>query len=375
MRVHLRHLLILLLCIALGGFLSGLVLPGILPLRPSAPLHLIFAMGIMPLIMGAMTYFVPVLTRTRGAEPGALAPALLALAAGTLLCFSLFFSFSLYPIAALMGLVAALWLTLWMRRRQRQTLGKPHPGLLWYQLALLALVLGLLSILAGYLFPEQWLIFKRLHLHLNLLGFVGLTALGTLRVLLPTTGGFTDPQAGPWLMRHWTLIAGGTLLIAIGAAGFPPLALAGVLLWLPPIGQLLISLLITHRHAIWHLHGATASLAGAVLGLLILLLSGAAHAYRLIDAPLTTQAFIPLFLLPLVTGAATHLLPLWLAPGQVDREQGLRQRLGGYSLLRAGLFLLGGLLILFSQAWGIWLVLIGLVHFLLGVLSTLLSKK
>ncbi len=374
MRLH--PLLIVLLLTTLAGFASGLLLPYMLPLRPSAPLHLIFALGIMPLIMGAMTYFVPVLTRTRAAEPLSLVPALLALGAGIVLSFSLFFSFALYPFGAVAGVIAALWLSIWMQRRKRQTLGRPHPGLLWYQLALLALILGLLSILAGYLLPDQWTQFRRLHLHLNLLGFVGLTALGTLRVLLPTTGGYADPEAGPWLMRQWPWITAGAGLIAAGAAWSPALSLLGLLLWLPPLGQLLRSLLITHRRAVWQPHGASTSLATALSGLLILLLSGTAHAFGLLTASNTTQAFIPLFLLPLVTGAATHLLPLWItSAGDSSREQALRLRLGRHSAARAALFLLGGLLILAGQGWGLIPVLLGLIHFLSAVLLSLRSKS
>lgn len=374
--MKLHPLLIILLLTALGGFASGLLLPQLLPLRASAPLHLIFALGIMPLIMGAMTYFVPVLTRTRAAEPLSLVPPLLALGAGLLLSFSLFFSFSLYPLAAIVGLVAALWLSIWMQQRKRQTLGRPHPGLLWYQLALLALILGLLAILAGYLLPDQWIQLRRLHLHLNLLGFVGLTALGTLRVLLPTTGGYADPAAGPWLMRQWPWIAVGTLLVAAGAAWSATLALLGLLLWLPPLGQLLKSLLITHRPAIWLAHGATPPLAGAVLGLGIILLSGAAHGLGWLPPTRSTHAFIPLFLLPLVTGAATHLLPLWItAASDHSREQALRLRLGRYSAVRAALFVLGGLLLLGSQNWGVIPVLLALLHFLGAALFSLRSKS
>lgn len=369
--MKLHPLLIVLLLTTLMGFASGLLLPQLLPLRPSAPLHLIFALGIMPLIMGAMTYFVPVLTRTRTAEPRALAPALLALAAGLLLSFSLFFSFSLYPLAALLGLVAAGWLSLWILQRKRQTLGRPHPGLLWYQLALLALIGGLLAILAAFFLPEQWGPLRRLHLHLNLLGFVGLTALGTLRVLLPTTGGYSDPDAGPWLMQQWPWMVAGTLLIAAGAAWSPAAALLGVLLWLLPLARLLKSLLVTHRSTVWRSHGAVTSLAGAVLGLLVILLSGAAHAEGWLPPTNTTHAFIPLFLLPLVSGAATHLLPLWLSTGNKQREQSLRSRLGRYSAVRATLFLLGGLFILAGQGWGLVPVLLALAQFLVTVLLSL----
>jgi len=374
--VRLHPLLIILLLTALAGFAAGLLLPHLLPLRPSAPLHLIFALGIMPLIMGAMTYFVPVLTRTRAAEPLSLVPALLALGAGLLLSFSLFFSFSLYPVAAIAGLAAALWLSIWMQRRKRQTLGRAHPGLLWYQLALLALMLGLLSILAGYLLPDQWPQFRRLHLHLNLLGFIGLTALGTLRVLLPTTGGYADPEAGPWLMHQWPWITAGVVMIAAGAAWSATLSLLGLLLWLPALGLLLKSLLITHRPTVWQAHGAPPALASATVGLSIILLSGAAHGFGGLPPTPATHAFIPLFLLPLVTGAATHLLPLWLtAAGNNTGEQVLRLRLGRHSAVRAVLFLLGGILILSGQSWGVIPVLLALLHFFSAVLFSLRSKS
>lgn len=374
--MKLHPLLIVLLLTALGGFVSGLLLPHALPLRPSAPLHLVFALGIMPLILGAMTYFVPVLTRTRAAEPLSLVPPLLALAAGLLLSFSLFFSFSFYPVAALTGLVAALWLSIWMQGRKQQTLGRPHPGLLWYQLALLALVLGLLAILAGYLLPDYWVPLRRLHLHLNLLGFVGLTALGTLRVLLPTTGSYADPEAGPWLMHQWPWTTAGTLLVAVGAAWSATVALLGALLWLPPLIKLLRSLLFNHRSKVWQLNGATTSLACAVLGLATVLSSGVAHGFAWLPPAQSTYAFIPLFLLPLVTGAATHLLPLWLtAARDPDREQALRLRLGHHSAARAGLFLLGGLLLLGGRNWGVIPVLLALLQFLASVLFSLRSKS
>ncbi|WP_428608040.1 hypothetical protein [Sedimenticola sp.] len=374
--IRLPPLLILLLLTTLAGFVFGLLLPHWLALRPAAPLHLIFALGIMPLILGAMTYFVPVLTRTRAPEPLSLIPALLALAAGILLSISLFFSFALYPFAAVIGLTAALWLSIWIQRRKKQTLGRPHPGLIWYQLALASLLLGLIAILAGTLFPDYWTQLRRLHLHLNLLGFVGLTALGTLRVLLPTGGGYGDPEAGPWLMRQWRWMTSGALFMALGAAVSPILSLLGMVLWLPPLAQLLKSLFITHRQHIWQQHGATTPLACAVLGLTILLLSGAVHAFGWHAATYTTQAFIPLFLLPLVSGAATHLLPLWVtAARHSNHEQALRQRLGRHGGGRAALFLLGGLLILAGQDWGVVPILLALLHFIIAALRCLFLKS
>lgn len=371
-----NRLLIGLLLITLIGFTGGLLLPHLQATRPSAPLHLIFAIGIMPLIFGAMTYFVPVLTRTGATGPDALLPALLGLLAGLLVSYSLLADFTLYPYAAIIGLLATGWLGHWIRQRKKNMLGTPHPGLLWYELALLALFLGLLAILAGHFIPQQWPHLRRLHLHLNTLGFIGFTALGTLRVLLPTSGRYADPGTGPWLISGWRWLAGGTLLIAVGAAWLPPLSLAGLALWLWPAGRFVYSLLFTFRHAVWRWNGATTPLACATLGLLLLALSGAGHGLGWLPGNATTQAFIPLFLLPLVSGAATHLLPLWITTAQDPaREQALRTRLGRHSALRALLFFAGGLTLLAGQPWGLLLILPALLHFLLPVATVLLSRS
>lgn len=351
--------------VALTGFLLGLLLPGLLELPPAAPLHLILALGVMPLILGAMTYFIPVLTRTGTPEAKTFFPPLAALGAGILAVFSLSLAYRLYPLAAALALAAIGGLLWWSRNRARATLGRPHPGLLWYQLALAALALGLAAITLAAFWPEQWLPLKRLHLHLNLLGFVGLTALGTLRVLLPTVGGFPDPQAGPWLMREWRWILAGTLLIAAGAAWAPPLAEAGLLLWLIPLARLAHSLLWPHREKIWRRHGAATPLAAAIIGLLLSLLAGPLHGHGLLPGAQATQAFVMAFLLPLVTGAATHLLPLWLLPKESrEKQQALRERLGRHSGIRSILFLSAGVLALLAQTWASLLSIIALTHFL-----------
>ncbi|MCW8908153.1 MAG: hypothetical protein OQL28_12950 [Sedimenticola sp.] len=369
-----NRLLVGLLLITLIGFVGGLLLPQLQATRPSAPLHLVFAIGIMPLIFGAMTYFVPVLTRTGVVGTDALLPALLGLLAGLLVSYSLLADFTLYPYAAIIGLLATGWLGYWIRQRKRSMLGRPHPGLLWYELALLALFLGLLAILAGHFLPQQWPQLRRFHLHINTLGFIGFTALGTLRVLLPTSGRYADPGTGPWLVHGWRWLALGTLLIATGAAWLPPLALLGLLPWLWPVGRFIHTLLFTFHRSVWQWHGATTPLATATLGLMLLALSGAGHGLGWLPGDDTTRAFIPLFLLPLVSGAATHLLPLWLAPQQPDREQRLRKLLGRHATLRAALFFVGGLMLLAGQPGGLLLILPALLHFLVAVAIVLFPR-
>ena len=367
--------LITLLTIALVALLIGIALPGQTTWPASFPLHLVFALGVMPLILGAMTWFTPVLTRTGTPRGPALAPPALAMLAGLILLFSLLFDFRIYLLAALLALLASAIISWWMLQRVRQTLGAPHPGLLWYRLAVGALAAGLMAIALGAFWPEQWIALKRLHLHLNTLGFIGLPALGTLRVLLPTAGGFADARAVPWLRNSWRWLTAGTLLTAVGSAWSPALAAVGLLLWLPPLLQLLHHPIRLHCHRICTLHGAAPALAGAVIGLLLSLLGGALHGLGLLAAQQTTLCFIMAFLLPLVTGAATHLLPLWMIPARESgRQQWMRQRLERFGALRALLFITAGVL---TQAGmdGAWLIAaFGMVHFLAMILSSLLQR-
>lgn len=362
-RPLLNPLLIALLGIALAAFL----LQPILSLPPAARLHLVFAVGILPLILGSISWFTPVLTRSGAAERSTLGPPLLALAAGLLLLYALSHEFRLFPAAALIALTAVAWLSWWIRSRVATAFGRPHPGLLWYRLALGALALGLIAILLGAFWPAQWLPLRRLHLHLNLFGFIGLTALGTWRVLLPTVAGFSDPEAGPWLQRRWRPLALGTLLMALGAAWWPPLSIAGLLLWLAPLGGLLKQPVYARRDLLLRRDGAAPSLAAALIGLVLILLAGAGHALQLLPAAPAATAFVLLFLMPLVTGAASHLLPLWRFPEAADRRQAMGRRLGRFGGLRGLLFLIAGLSTLAGVEWG-WLpAAAGLGQFMLAV--------
>jgi hypothetical protein len=365
-----------LLLTTLLSFVVGLLLPRLLPVVPSAPLHLILAIGIMPLIFAAMGYFVPVLTRSGAPESRVLLNIFGSLLAGIILAISLFVIFHLYLLAAAVALLAVAGLSYWMHQRARQTFGSPHPGLLWYRLALLMLGVALVAIILGSLWPQQWPQLRRLHLHLNILGFVGLAALGTLRVLLPTVGGFQDQQAGPWLQREWRLLAAGTILVATGAAWLPGISLAGMILWLIPLGKLAYGVLWPQRQALWQFHGAAPALTIAIIGLIISLLLGAAHGMGWLETRHMSELFILMFLMPLVSGAATHLLPLWLWPGaQAEQQSSSRQLLGRFGLLRSLLFLLGGAMLAMGLPWA-WLpAVVAMVQFMLVALWQTIKVK
>lgn len=345
----------------------------------AAALHLILAVGAMPLIFGAMSHFIPVLTRTRAAAAGLFSIPVLALAGGALVVGALSMP-GLYwgrYAGALLALTAAGALLAWSRRRRAGMLGRPHPGLAWYDAALACLVLALLAILAGAVWPQQAIALHRLHLHLNTLGFVGLTAVSTLAVLLPTVAGRPDPQVGPRLRRDLPWATAGTLLVAIGAAWFGPLAWIGAASWTVPLVRLGASWLRLYRAEILALHGAAPLLAAALAGFALSLVFGAmaplaaAGGFR---ASQPALAFVGGFMLPLVSGAASQLLPVWLRPGiQSDWHARLRARLGRYGGVRAVLFCLGGIGAVLGREWGLLLGAATLIWFLLQAGAALLQ--
>lgn len=332
----------------------------------AAYLHLMLATGAMPLIFGAMSHFIPVLTRTREAGGGVAVIPLVALAGGALAVAA----FSLpgmgwgWPAGALLAMVSAFALLAWSRQRRANMLGSPHPCLGWYDAALACLVLALVAMLAAGTWPQYFPALRRFHLHLNTLGFIGLTAVGTLAVLLPTVVGRPDAGAAQRLRRDLPWALAGTLLIAIGAAWFAPLAWLGAVAWAVALARMALAWLRLYPREIFALHGAAPSLAAALAGFALSLLAGAfAAAGKGFDP---TAVFIAGFLLPLVSGAASQLLPVWLRPGvQSAWHANLRARLARHNGVRALLFFAAGIAAGLGQPWGLLLGAAGMVWFLL----------
>jgi hypothetical protein len=360
-------MLTLLVASTLVAFAGALLLLASGAVVPGAAIHLAFAAGIVPLILGAMIFFVPVLTRSRAPPPALRGVPLLALGAGWLA----FFSFSLpvalascYILAAAANLVAAVTLMVWIARRAARTLDAPHPGLYWYLAALLCLLLALTAILAMAIWPEQRPALRHVHLHLNTLGFVALTAIGTLQVLLPTVVGRADAQAALRLRQDLRWALAGTLLIAV-SAWLAVLAWLGLALWLIPLARLAAAWWREFRREIFALHGAAPSLAAAMLGFVLVLGVGALHALSWFDAGPAIVAFLVLFLFPLVTGALSHLLPLWWRPeAPAAWHIARRALLARYGGLRALLFLTGGGIGVFTGRAGLVIAALGLALFL-----------
>lgn len=269
---------------------------------PAALWHLVFAVGALPMILAAMAYFVPVLTRTRMAPRALAALPFAAFLAGLSIVGWFVHGGEIVRLAAPWAAFAVVaGFALWMERRRRACLGRAHPCLRWYAAALACLGLGLMAVGVSPWLPEHAHALRLFHLHVNMLGFIGLTATGTLKVLLPTVIGKPNPTAADF---------------------FAPRQPAPLLL-------------------------------AAVAGLAFSLLHGVAHGLGTPGGRDALPLFAIGFLLPLVSGAVAQLLPVWLRPGiQTEWHRSRRSRLAAFARTRAALLLAAGPLAAAGSAFG-----------------------
>lgn len=344
-----------------GGCLSGAVLNA-----PASAIHIAFAGGAMPLIFGAIIHFVPVLTRT--AMPHRVIRLLPLLVQGAGICTPLALGgvlpYVVLHAAAGAVSLAAVILTFWIARRLRNTLGAPHPGARWYGAALLCLFFAVSIVPAWLVQPELRAALRLFHLHLNTLGFIGLAALGTLPVLLPTALGRPESTAGPRLRSDLLPAAVGAVLLAAGTLGA---------FWLSVAGTLLLLWVVVRNLRVWQsaygrqallADGAAAPLVAATLGLAGLLVAGIAHGAGWLVARSAIVGFAAAFLLPLVTGALSQLLPVWCHPGPASpRRHRMHALLTWGGEWRALLFLFGGATLVVDSPLGAWPLILGLLWF------------
>lgn len=340
---------------------------------PLAVAHLAFAVGIVPLIFAAMIHFVPVLTRTGDpARHMALLPSA-AQASGLIVVAAMqdWLPYGLLYLAATVDLILAATLIHWIVGRARAALGTPHPGWRWYGAALGCLMLALIAILMIGVWPSYRHGLRLFHLHLNTLGLVGLAALGTLPVLLPTALGQADPEAAGWLRRRVWLATSGVLIVALGAAVEWTFAAPGATLLLIAALGLLGQWIRRFGLSSLLRDGVTASLLAAVIGFLLALGAGLLHGAGLISTQPSLPAWACGFLLPLVTGALSQLLPVWRWPGpQTPARLVMRQKLAASGVLRAALFLFSSLALLAGlEQFAGALVACALALFVIGLLQ------
>ena len=334
--------------------------------------HLIFAVGIMPLILAAMMHFIPVLTRSAGPRGFMHMIPLIAMVGGFVAIF--YFSNPLdRPFAHYIGIIIALCavsaLVIWAWLLRRKAIGAPHPCMDWYLVAIACLGIGLSAILIGYCFPEQRNALRLFHLHLNTIGFIGITALGTLQVLMPTVTQKPDKDAAQRMRRDLKWVAGGTFISACCAAWHSELAWVGLALLSIPFIHISKAWCKQYAGYIFVQHGASPSLGAALPGLAVVLIIGAIHGqHDLQFNPIS--AFIIAFLMPLVIGAVSYLLPQWLRPGiQTTWHRTAHERLGFLNGTRALILLIGGVMAGLGVESGWYLALIATSTFALQAIS------
>ena len=336
--------------LTLAGAIAALVLMITGKLIPAALAHLMLGLGVLPLILDAIAHFIPVLTRT-APRIGDRRAAAIGLVAGALAVIGQQFWFPLVYIAATLGIAAVGDLLINIQQRVRRCLGTPHPCLQWYQAALWSLAIALIALLLSLLIPEQWPALRRLHLHLNLLGFVGLTAFSTLQVLLPTLSRHPDPTTPERLRRLFPWAVTATAATAVGSAWFIPLAGVGLAIWFIVTARLLAHLM-RHFRTYWAASNSAIGLVIAVWGWAFNLVYALLHMLSAQGSDRALWVFVCSFLLPLLSAALSHLVPVTLSPGaETDERQRCQHRFARNTLSRSLLYLIAGGLIAGGYWW------------------------
>ncbi|MFF0736334.1 multicopper oxidase domain-containing protein [Streptomyces chartreusis] len=209
--------------------------------------------------------------------------------------------------------------------------GRLKPVVSYYRAATAALiagaVLGALLATGGAGGPDRYAGLRMAHIHVTLLGWIGLPVLGTLFMLWPTVLGVRMKDRTVEVSRTVLWLAGGGLLVA-GAAlalGWRWAAVAGLALYAGG-AALAVHLFVRTVRGNRPVSAAAAwMLATATCWLLIAV---AADLARLAARPLTAaqtgvDALLPVLLIGFVAqiliGALTYLLPVVLSSGPKDR--------------------------------------------------------
>jgi nitrite reductase (NO-forming) len=208
--------------------------------------------------------------------------------------------------------------------------GRLAPIADYYRAAAAALIVGAVLgwlLATGKAGPQHYTGLKLVHVHVTLLGWIGLPVLGTLFMLWPTVLGVRMAERTTRLARRVLLLTGGGLLTAVaGLAGDRrPAAALGMALYAAGVAVTghLFARTVRRRPAIsaaaaWMLAAALAWLAvGVVVDLGLLVAGPLAQVQDDIDS------LIPVLLVGLVAqvlvGALTYLLPIVLSSGPKER--------------------------------------------------------
>ncbi|GAA3480680.1 cupredoxin domain-containing protein [Streptomyces yanii] len=250
---------------------------------------------------------------------------------------------------ALTVTAVAAHLVVLVRMRRGALGGRLAPIADYYRAGAAALIVGavlgwlLVTDRAG---PQHYTGLKLAHVHVTLLGWIGLPVLGTLFMLGPTVLGVRMAERTTRLARWVLMMTGGGLLTAVAGlvAGWRPAAVLGIALYAAGAAVAAQLLARTVRRpaisaaAAWMLAAAAGWLLVGLVADLVLL-----AARPLAEARDDIGSLVPVLLAGLVAqvliGALTYLLPIVLAGGPKERaalrtvlEQGWVPRLVALNL-------------------------------------------
>ncbi|RFU42414.1 nitrite reductase [Actinomadura logoneensis] len=231
---------------------------------------------------------------------------------------------------ALLAAAVAAHLVVLVRMGRGALGGRLAPIADYYRAAAVALVAGAVLgwlLATGRAGPGHFGGLRLAHVHVTLLGWIGLPVLGTLFMLWPTVLGVRMAERTTRLARRVLGATGGGLAVAATgmAAGSRPAAVLGIAAYAAGLGLAVQLLACTVRRrpaiskgAAWTLAAATAWLCVGVLADLVVL------AVRpLAQAQDGVTALVPALLIGMVAqvlaGALTYLLPIVLTGGPKER--------------------------------------------------------
>ncbi|MGW5095355.1 multicopper oxidase domain-containing protein [Streptomyces nodosus] len=208
--------------------------------------------------------------------------------------------------------------------------GRLAPVVGFYRAAAAALIVGAVLgglIATGHAGPRYYAGLRLAHIHVTLLGWIGLPVLGTLFMLWPTVLGVRMTERTPRVTRWVLVLTGGGLLTAVVAlvAGRRWPAVAGVLAY--AVGTVLVMALlartIRRRRPV---SAAAAWMLGAAAGWLcagVAADAGVLAARPLAEAGEDVTLLVPVvivgFVAQVLIGALTYLLPIVLTGGPKER--------------------------------------------------------
>lgn len=242
--------------------------------------------------------------------------------------------------AALLVAAVGAHLVLLVRLGRGALGGRLKPIVSYYRAATAALiagaVLGWMLSGGGAGGPDRYAGLRLAHIHVTLLGWIGLPVLGTLFMLWPTVLGVRMKDRTTKVSRWVLWLTGGGLLIAAAALalGWRRPAAAGLALYVAG-AALAVHLLVRTVRGTRPVSAAAAwMLATATCWLLIAVAADLAWlaARPLAEAQAAIDALLPVLLIGFVAqiliGALTYLLPVVLSSGPKDRAavRGLLER-------------------------------------------------